>query len=196
MQLVCHSWDAYLSFSLFLTFFFFSWSLAAFLAGCTSVSISLFLCTFPCLPLPPTLHLFLSAAKALEHKVFSYKWILKNAAHATVSHAYYSLLMKPPSVCRCALTASITPWLSHCLRTQSHVFTWSLWEFAASEAFTPRVSSDLYWDDGDDDLLHFKRVLNYFAHSLCYQTHLPCTRNDRGRLNPDSWDGKRTFNVI
>lgn len=96
-------------------FFFFSSTLDLWLPFWLAARLFLFLSFsvhFPvCLFLP--LSTSLSAAKPLKHKcakVFSYRWILKNAAaHTIVSHAYYSLLMRPSSFCRCALSASITP---------------------------------------------------------------------------------------
>ena len=71
MQSACHSWDAYLSFSLFLTISLDLW-LPLWLAACLFLFLSLctFLAVSLCLPLPPTLHLSLSALLHLSINMF------------------------------------------------------------------------------------------------------------------------------
>lgn len=160
MRSACHSQDAYLSFSLFLTIPLDLWlplwlsvsiSLPLYVSGSTALSASSSHSPSPSVYITAFEHKYAQVPPQLfAVGLPCLQWLLDQA-----------LLLS--QVC----TASITPWLSHCL-AEPHVFIWSLWEFATSEGFTPQITSDLPWED--DDLLHFEWVLDYVAHSSGYHT--------------------------
>lgn len=163
MPSACHSWDEYLSFSRLLTISLDLWLAAClflFLSFCTFLAVSL------CLAFPPTLHLSLSTWLHLSIKclLISDGYFLMPVS-LSLSLVSFALFFMSKMVCWSALL--FAPWLSHCL-AESHVFIWSLWEFAASEGFTPQITPDLHRKD--DYLLLFEWVLDYFAHSLGYHT--------------------------